>query len=64
MTSPENLYTTNSAIELSFLPVTHMAYFNTQFGHYRFFKSGYGADQILDRLDIQVIGQVLGPQES
>jgi hypothetical protein len=27
-------------------------------------KLGYGADQVLDRLDIQVIGQVLGPQEA
>jgi hypothetical protein len=26
-------------------------------------KSGYGADQIVDRLGIQVFDQVFGPQE-
>jgi hypothetical protein len=61
MTFPETLYTKNA--ELRFSPVTHTAYVDTRFGHYRLLNSGYNADQILDRLDIQVIDQVFGPQE-
>jgi hypothetical protein len=61
MTSPETLYAKNSANELIFPLVTHMAYFDTRFGHYGFLNSGYGADHILD---IQVHGQVFGPQET
>jgi hypothetical protein len=49
--------------KLSFPLVTHTAYFNTRFGSYGLLKSGYSANQILDRLDIQVIDQVLGPQD-
>jgi hypothetical protein len=64
MTSPKTLYTKNTINELSFSPVTHTSYFDTRFGRYGFLKSGYGADQILDRLIIQVIDQVLGPQEA
>jgi hypothetical protein len=56
MTSPETLYTKNAVNELSFLGVTHMAYFDTRFGRYAFLKSGYGADHNLDRLDIHVLG--------
>jgi hypothetical protein len=51
-------------MELSFPLVTRTTYFDTQFGRYRLLKSGYGAEQILDRLDIQVIYQVLRPQEA
>jgi hypothetical protein len=50
----------NADNELSFPLVTHTAYFDTWFGRYGLLKSGYGADQVLDRLRIQVIGQVLG----
>jgi hypothetical protein len=50
MTSPETLYTKNVANELSFLLVTHTTRFNIRFGRYRFWKSGYGAELILDRL--------------
>jgi hypothetical protein len=31
--------------------VPHTAYFDTWFGRYRFLKSGYGAELILDRMD-------------
>jgi hypothetical protein len=54
----------NAINELIFLVVTHTAYFDTRFGSYGFFKSGYGAEQILDRLIILVIHQILGPQEA
>jgi hypothetical protein len=63
LTSPEALYIKNVANELSFPLVTHTTCFNTRFGHYGFLKSGYGARQILDRLGIQMIDQVFGPQE-
>jgi hypothetical protein len=58
MTSPETLYIKNIANKLNFPLVTHMTCFDTRFGRYRFLKSGYSADQILDRLDIHVIDQV------
>jgi hypothetical protein len=60
---PETLYMKNSVNKLSFLLVTHMTCFDTWFGRYRFFKSGYSTDQILDRLNIHVLYQVFGPQE-
>jgi hypothetical protein len=63
ITSPETLYTEKVVNELSFMPVTQMTCFYTWFGHYRFLKSGSSADQVLDRLGIQVIGQVFGPQD-
>jgi hypothetical protein len=51
MTSPETLYMKNAINEHRFTLVTHMAYSNTRFGRYRFLKSGYGAELILDRTD-------------
>jgi hypothetical protein len=63
MTSPKSLYMKNAANKLCFPMVTHTAYFGTLFGSYGLLNSGYGADQILDRLVIQVIDQVFGPQE-
>jgi hypothetical protein len=54
----------NAINELHLSPVTHMADFDKRFGRYGFFKSGYSADQILDRLDLQVIDQVFGPREA
>jgi hypothetical protein len=64
MTSPETLYMKNAVNELHLSPVTHMADFDKRLGRYGFFKSGYSADQILDRLDLQVIDQVFGPREA
>jgi hypothetical protein len=49
--------------ELRFLPVTHTTYFNIWFGCYKFFKSDFHTDQVLDRPVIQVIGQVFGRQD-
>jgi hypothetical protein len=62
MTSPETWYMKNVFHELRFLVVTHTTYFDIRFGRYRFLNSGFSARQILDRLGIQVLGQVFGPQ--
>jgi hypothetical protein len=61
MTSSETLYMKNVVNELSFLLVTHMTCFDIRFSLYGFLKSGFSAGQILDRLGIQVLGQVFGP---
>jgi hypothetical protein len=61
MTTPETLYTKNDVNKLSFLLVTHTTCFNTRFDCYEFLKSGFIVRQILDRLVIQVLGQVFGP---
>jgi hypothetical protein len=37
MTSPESLHMKDIIHEHSFLLITHTAYFDTRFGHYRFF---------------------------
>jgi hypothetical protein len=58
MTSLETLYTKNAANEHSFLLVTHTACFDTWFGCYKLLKSGYDAEQILDRLNPEVKSQV------
>jgi hypothetical protein len=61
MTSPEILDTKISNNELIFLLVTHTVYSDTRFGSYGLLKSGHGAEHNLDRLDIQVIDQILRP---
>jgi hypothetical protein len=63
MTSPETLYTKNVLNELIILLVTYMTCFYIRFGRYGFLKSGFNTDQVLDRLGIQVFGQVFGPQD-
>jgi hypothetical protein len=63
MTYLETLYIKNVVNKLSFPLATHTTCFNTLFGSYGFLKSGYSADQILDRLGIHVLGQVFGPQK-
>jgi hypothetical protein len=63
ITTPETLYMKNVVNELIFLPVTHMTCFDIRFNRYEFLKSGFTAGQILDRLVIQVLGQVFGPQD-
>jgi hypothetical protein len=60
MTSQETLYMKIVVNELSFLLVTHVTCFDIRFGRYGFLKSGFCAGLILDRLSIQVLGQVLG----
>jgi hypothetical protein len=44
MTSPETLYTKNSANEHSFTLVTHTAYSDTRFDRYGFLKTEQGAE--------------------
>jgi hypothetical protein len=63
MNSPETLYTKNVINELSFLLVTHTTCFDIRFGRYGFLKSGFSAGQILDRMGIQLLGQVFGLQD-
>jgi hypothetical protein len=55
-TSPQPLYTKNVFNKLDFLLVTHMTCFDIRFGRYEFLKSGFSADQVLDKLGIQVLG--------
>jgi hypothetical protein len=50
MSSPETSYTKNVTNKLMFLVVTHTTHFDIWFAGYRFLKSGYGAELILDRL--------------
>jgi hypothetical protein len=63
MTNPETFYTKNVVNKLSFLLVTHMTCFDTRFDRYEFLKSGFIVGQIRDRLVIQVLGQIFGPQD-
>jgi hypothetical protein len=63
MTFLETLYTKNVINERRFLLVTHMTYFDIWFGRYGILKTGFSAGQILDRLSIQVLGQVFWPQD-
>jgi hypothetical protein len=58
MTSLETLNTKIAINKLRFPLVTHMTYFDALFDSYGLLKSGYGAEQILDRLDMLVIDQV------
>jgi hypothetical protein len=44
--------------ELSFLLVTHTAYSDARFDRYGILKSGQGAEQILDRLERMMNGQI------
>jgi hypothetical protein len=63
MISPETLYMKNVAKELNFLLVTHSICFDIWFRCDKILKSDFSADQVLDRLGIQVLGQVFGPQD-
>jgi hypothetical protein len=53
----------NVANKLRFLLVTHTTCFDIRVGHYGTLKSGSSSGQILDRLGIQVLDQVFGPQD-
>jgi hypothetical protein len=63
MTTPETLCMKNVIKELSFMLVTHRTCFDTRFDRYEFLKSGFSVGQIMDRLVMQVLGQVFGSQE-
>jgi hypothetical protein len=64
MTTPETLNTKLAANELSFLLVTHAVYYDAQFDSYGILKSGRGAENFLDRLDIQMNDQLLQAQDA
>jgi hypothetical protein len=63
MASPKTFYTKDVVNELSFLLVTHTTYFDIRFGRYKFWKSGFNTDLVLDRLGIHALGQAFGPQD-
>jgi hypothetical protein len=60
---PRISYTKNVANELSFLLVTHTTCFNIWFGCYCILNSDFSSGQILERLGIQVLDQIIGPQD-
>jgi hypothetical protein len=64
MTSLETLNTKDRINELSFPLVTHTIYSNVQFESYGILKSGQGAEDSLDRLDILTIDQVLRVEDA
>jgi hypothetical protein len=61
MTLPETLYIKDVTNKPSFLLVTHMTSFDIQINRYEFLNSDFVAEQILDRLTIQVFDQIFGP---
>jgi hypothetical protein len=63
MITLETSYMKDVSNELSFLLVAHMTCFDIWFDRYGFLKSGFSTRQILDRLGIQVLGQVFRAQE-
>jgi hypothetical protein len=63
MTSPETLYTKVVIDKLRFSLVTHMTYSDARFDRYRILKSGQGAENFLDRLDIPTNDQVLKAED-
>jgi hypothetical protein len=63
MTSPETLNTKVSINELIFLLVTHTTYFDARFDSYGILKSGQGAENFLDRLDIPMNDQILQAED-
>jgi hypothetical protein len=58
MISLETLNTKIAVNELSFPLVTHTVYSNVWFDSYRILKSGQGAENFSDKLDIQMNDQV------
>jgi hypothetical protein len=62
-TSPETLYMKDVINELIFLLVTHTTYFDIRFDRYDFLNKGFTAGQFLDKLVVQVLGLVFGPQD-
>jgi hypothetical protein len=64
MTFPETLNTKISDNELSFPLVTHMAFSDARFGSYRILKSGWGAENFLDRLSRLANDQILRAEDT
>jgi hypothetical protein len=63
MTSPETLNTKVVVNELRFQLVTRTTYSDVQFDSYGILKSGQGAENFLDRLDIPMNDQVLKAED-
>jgi hypothetical protein len=63
MTFSETLYTKDVANEPSVLLVTHTTSFNIHLSRYEFLKLDFAAEQILDRLTIQALDEIFGPQD-
>jgi hypothetical protein len=59
MTSPETLNTKVVVDKLRFLLVSHTTYSDARFDSYGIVKSGQGAENFLDRLEIPTDDQVL-----
>jgi hypothetical protein len=64
MTFPEMLNNKVADKELSFPLVTHMAYSDARFGSYGILKSGWGAENFLDRLCRPANDQVLRAEDA
>jgi hypothetical protein len=64
MTFPETLNTKVADNELSFLLVTHTTYSDAQFDNYGILKSGWGAENFLDRLCRLANDQVLRAEDA
>jgi hypothetical protein len=64
MTSLETSYTKDVTNELSFLLVTHTTYSNARLIVTGFLKSGPGAEDFLDRLDILMNDQILRAEDT
>jgi hypothetical protein len=63
MTSPETLNTKFVVDELSSPLVTHTTHSDARFDSYGILKSGQGAENFLDRLDIPTNDQVLRAED-
>jgi hypothetical protein len=59
MTSPETLNIKFANNKLSFLLITHMVNSDARFDSYGILKLGQGAEYFLDRLVMQMNGQIL-----
>jgi hypothetical protein len=64
MTFPKTLNTKVADSELSFPPVTHMAFSDARFGSYGILKSGQGAENFLNRLCRPANDQVLRAEDA
>jgi hypothetical protein len=64
MTFPETLNTKVADSKLRFPLVTHMAFSDAWFGSYRILKSGWGAENFLDRLCRLANDQVLRAEDA
>jgi hypothetical protein len=64
MTTPETSNTKVVVDEFSFLLVTHTTFSNARFDSYGILKSGQGAENFMDRLDIPTNDQVVRAEDT